>query len=718
MAAGTQLHYTLSGVTASEVVGGAGALTGTVTVGSNGTVNFSVTLTSNPGQGLSGNLSAALSVPAGASNSSVLSASVALTETAAPPPPMVMTLTVLGDTIFLNGTTGNISLSGADLTAYPSASYGTVALAAAAGIITVNDTAGNGTLSAAGNAHATTYNFGTGVVGGADTVDGALIYTGITTYVASNNGDTVTLSAAGQNVTGGAGNDTVAFAALTPTGIIALAGGTNHVTATVGGDLSAATITATGGTADLTLGADGTETLNTAEYNLFNATGITFTGSAGPSHDTIAFSNAGTVTANSNVYNYTLATAGDTITLNNVADNVTGGAGNDTVVFAALTPTGTIALAGGTNHVTATVGGDLSAATITATGGTADLTLGADGTETLNTAEYNLFNATGITFTGSAGPSHDTLAFSNAGTVTANSNVYNYTLATAGDTITLNNAADNVTGGAGNDTVAFAALTPTGTIALAAGTNHVTATVGGDLSGATITAAGGTADLTLSADGTETLNTAEYNLFNARGITFTGSAGPSNDTVVFSDAGTVTANSSVLKYTLAANDTITTGNGNNTITGSGAGDTITTGSGNDFIQVTGGSATIKAGLGTNTIMFAVSANEIVNQGGTDTLTDTGTNNTIVLPLAGQGLDTINGSVLANGDTFDLRAALAATTWDQQLSDLGDYLTLGTSGSNALVEISTTSGGTPITIGILEGAGSVSLSSFVAHALLT
>ena len=145
---------------------------------------------------------------------------------------------------------------------------------------------------------------------------------------------------------------------------------------------------------------------------------------------------------------------------------------------------------------------------------------------------------------------------------------------------------------------------------------------------------------------------------------------------------------------------------------------ITTGSGNDVIQVTGGSATINPGLGINTIMFAGSGNIIVNQGGTDTLTDTGTNNTIVLPLAGQGLDTIHGSVLSNGDTFDLRAALAATTWDQQLSDIGNYLTLGTSGSNTLVQISVTDDGTPITDAVLVGQGAVSLSSFVSHALLT
>jgi hypothetical protein len=204
-------------------------------------------------------------------------------------------------------------------------------------------------------------------------------------------------------------------------------------------------------------------------------------------------------------------------------------------------------------------------------------------------------------------------------------------------------------------------------------------------------------------DGTTTQNitmtTQEYNDFS----TITDGAGTTaaNSTVTFTDGGTVTANGNLYNYTLAA-----------------TGDTITNGSGNDSIQVTEGSATINAGLGTHTIVFAGSENLIVNQGGTDTLTDNGTDNTIVLPLAGEGLDTIHGSVLINGDTFDLRAALAGTAWDQQLSDLGDYLSLGTSGSNALVQISSTSGGTPITVAILGNAGSVSLSTFLAHALLT
>jgi hypothetical protein len=350
--------------------------------------------------------------------------------------PSHLVLTVASETIALNGTTGTITLSGADLTAYPAASYGTVALAAAAGITSV--TGDQTTLSAAGNAHATTYNFGTGIVSGADTVDGTLIYTGITTYVASNHGDAVTLSAATQNVTGGTGGDTVNFASLTATGTVALGSGANIV-----------------------------------QVNGADISGLTY-------------SDAGT---------------------------------------AALHITSS-----GTNN------------------------------ETMTAAEYNDFNATGISITGTATAAQTTITFSNAGTVTINGNVGNYNLT--------------------------------------------------------------------------------------------------------------------------------------------------------------GSLTINAGLGINTIMFAGSANDIINQGGTDTLIDTGTDNTIALPLAGQGLDTIHGAVLANGDTFNLRAALAGTTWDQQLSDLGNYLTLGTSGSNTLVQLSVTSGGTPITVAILVGQGSVSLSTFEAHALLT
>jgi len=271
------------------------------------------------------------------------------------------------------------------------------------------------------------------------------------------------------------------------------------------------------------------------------------------------------------------------------------------------------------------------------------------------------------------------------------------TLNTGNNTVNATGTGNTVTGGNGNDTVS--GMTGSATITLGNGTDTVT------ISGAnnSVTVGTGTDHITAGTGGNETVI-----------------AGDGANTVTVGGAGdTVTLGNGANKVTSAgANAIITTGNGGNSIGTTGAGNQITTGSGNDTIVTTAGTATIKAGLGLNMIKFAGSNNDIINQGGTDTLTDTGTNNTIVLPSAGNGLDTINGSVLTNGDMFDLRAALAATTWDQQLADIGAYLTLGTSGSNSLVQISDTSGGTPATVAVLNGAGSVSLSSFLAHALLT
>jgi hypothetical protein len=271
------------------------------------------------------------------------------------------------------------------------------------------------------------------------------------------------------------------------------------------------------------------------------------------------------------------------------------------------------------------------------------------------------------------------------------------TLYNGNNTVTATGTGNTVNGGNGNNHIS--GMTGSSTITLGNGNNSISITGANN----SITVGTGTNTISAGTGGNETVV-----------------AGGGANTISGGGAGdSFTAGNGANKITATgANATIIAGNGGDTVLATGAGDNITTGGGNDSIQVTAGSATIKAGLGINTIKFAGSSNDVINQGGTDTLTDTGTNNTIVVPLAGQGLDTTNGSVLANGDTFDLRSALAATTWDQQLSDLGDYLSLGTSGSNTLVQLSVTSDGTPITIAVLNGQGSVTLSSFVSHALLT
>ena len=553
--------------------------------------------------------------------------------TPAPTPTPNVSLTVAGDSIHLNGTTAasTVNLVGADLIAYPANSHGTVAGLVATDTTSVSDSAGNFTLDASGNAHATTFNFGTGAVSGADAASSAgITYSGATTYVTSNFADTVTLSAATQNVIASNVGQTVNLGNLTYAGTLdfnAGTGGTDTINATVGGDLSGGSIT-TSNAIDLVLSGAGTETLSTAEYNtITNSAGsITFTGAtAATSH--IAFSSAGAVTAITSVGNYNLSAAGNTITLNNVADNVTSdvNGGNDIVNMAALAYTGTIAFGtGGSDSVHVTVGGNISSGTITSEGAAVSLVLSGGGMETLNTAEYNLFNATSITG-GIFGS--DTIVFSNAGTVTANANVGNYDLSTAGNSITLNNVGDHVTGAAsGNDTVNLAALTYTGTTTFgAAGSDSIHVTIGGNISGGTITTGGATVALVLSGLGTETMTTAQYNLFNSiTGGSFGG------DTIVFTNAGTVTADANVGNYHLSTSG--------NTITLNNVGDNVAgAASGNDIVNLAALSYT-----GTTSFGAAGSDSIHVNVGGDvsgGTISSAGA--TVGLVLSGAGSETLN-----------------------------------------------------------------------------
>jgi hypothetical protein len=621
-----------------------------------------------------------------------------------PPAPIpIIPLTVSGDTVHLSTTTAasTVSLTGADLTAYPSATFGTVAELIAAGTTSVTDSGGNFTLNASNNNHATTFNFGTGVVSGSDPASSAgITYSGVTTYITSANGDTVTLSAAAQNVTASNDSNTINLGSLAYTGTLNLnagSGGTDTINATVGGNLGGGTIDGTGGNEHiaLVLSAAGTETLSTGEYNTITGTtagSITFTGGTfGTDH--ITFADAGTVTAIASVGNYNLSTAGDTIALTNVADSVAGAAsGSDTVNLGALTYTSTVAFgAAGFDTIHVTVGGDISDGTITSGGATVGLALSGSGAETLSTAEYNLFNATSITG-GSFGT--DTIIFSNAGTVTANANVGNYDLSTAGNSIALTNVADNVTGAAsGSDNVDLATLTYTGTVAFgASGSDTIHATVGGDISGGTITTGGATVGLNLSGGaGTETLNTAEYNLFNATGINLDGiNSTFSNTTITLSDAltGGATLNSHVGNYDLA--------NATNSVTLGAAGQSVTGGSGSDSITANAaGGNTIQAGGGADTIDLQAGhgSADLVIQGQTDGVTRVG------------GASFTNPA-MTNGD-FLLGFGSADLVHNAQAGV--DHIQLGT--ATALVDLIGTAFGTTNTNTDYYARGSLSGGTF-------
>jgi len=616
------------------------------------------------------------------------------------PSATTLSLTIPGDSVHLNDTTAasTVTLSGADLTAYPSGTYGTVAELVTAGITSVTDSGGNFTLNASGNDDATTFNFGTGVVSGSDAASSAgITYMGVTTYVTSTHGDTVTLSAGTQNVTGAAsGNDTVNLAALTYTGTLAFgAAGAETLNATVGGNLGGGTITSGGATVALVLSAAGTETLSTEEFNLIttgaDSGGLTFTsGTAATDH--VTFSDAGTVTAIAGVGNYNLATGTNSITLNNVADNVTGNAnsGTDTVNLAALAYTGTIAFgSGGTDTVDVTVGGNISGGSVTSQGATAALALSGAGTETLNTAEYNLFNVGGITG-GSFGG--NTITLSNAGTVTANASVGNYDLSTAGNTIMLNNGADDVNGAAsGADTVNLAALVYTGTVDFgASGSDTIEVAGTSNISGGTINTGGATVALLFNVAGNETMTTTQYNLFNATGITG-GSVG--GNTITFSDAGTVTANANVGHYDLStAGNTITLNSAADNVAGAASGDdTVNLGA----LAYTGtlafgaaGADTLNATVGGNlsgaTALTSGGATValVLSAAGTETLS-TGEYNLITTGVDAGGLTFTGGAIGTDTVVFSNAGTVTAIsnvgTYD--LSTAGNAITLNNVADN-------------------------------------
>jgi Ca2+-binding RTX toxin-like protein len=240
------------------------------------------------------------------------------------PTPTTMNLFVAGDSVALNGTTGTITLLGADLATYPASDFGTVALARESGTLFVYSAAG-ATLSAAGNSAATTYHFGTGVVGGTDPVNWPLTYQGFTSYVASAFGDTVTLTASGQNVTGGAGADTIN-------------GGPGVHTLTGGGGIDTFTVTA-GTVAISDLGTGGADVLKVSAGATVSATLTAgWTATALTVNNGAASVNAAGQTLNvaaaTGANGWTLTNSGGAATLTGSAkaDTITGGGGNDTLI--------------------------------------------------------------------------------------------------------------------------------------------------------------------------------------------------------------------------------------------------------------------------------------------------------------------------------------------------------------------------------------------------
>lgn len=133
------------------------------------------------------------------------------------------------------------------------------------------------------------------------------------------------------------------------------------------------------------------------------------------------------------------------------------------------------------------------------------------------------------------------------------------------------------------------------------------------------------------------------------------------------------------------------------------------------ITATTGGTTITPGVGSRQVTLNSSHNAVL-PGGSITITDNGTDNTLVIPAASQGFDDIVGDVFGNGDKLDLSKALGATTWNGALAMLGDYvhLTAGSGGTDILVSPSGSGPGTLVPT--LHGVDMSDLGALLAHAV--
>ena len=104
--------------------------------------------------------------------------------------------------------------------------------------------------------------------------------------------------------------------------------------------------------------------------------------------------------------------------------------------------------------------------------------------------------------------------------------------------------------------------------------------------------------------------------------------------------------------------------------------------------------------------------------GNNHLEDSGSANTIVLPTAAQGYDDIFGWVMQNGDTFDLRPALAQTGWNGDPSTLSQCVQVSMTGGDAVISIEPagTSGANGSAVATLRNSGATDLSTLLAHAI--
>jgi hypothetical protein len=190
-----------------------------------------------------------------------------------------------------------------------------------------------------------------------------------------------------------------------------------------------------------------------------------------------------------------------------------------------------------------------------------------------------------------------------------------------------------------------------------------------------------------------------------------------NDTTASAAHNTITIDGNDANPVVDQSDvTIAATSGDHMLFIGGTHDVAILSGGTESVQADQGYNSITTDQGDDTIRFGGSGNTINAGTGNNALYDSGSSNNIVMPGPGQGFDDIYGPILNNGDLLDLRTALDATAWDGSTSSLGSYLRVTTSGSDAIVSMTTNPGGAYSQVADLHDVGSTTLSTLLAHSI--
>jgi Ca2+-binding RTX toxin-like protein len=289
------------------------------------------------------------------------------------------------------------------------------------------------------------------------------------------------------------------------------------------------------------------------------------------------------------------------------------------------------------------------------------------------------------------------------------------TLGDGNDQLTLGGSLDKVTLGNGSDFVQGAmdhAVVTLGTgsdlVEITGSYNTITAgsTVGTDYlyagSGGNEKITGGDGTFVVVADGGGNSNSV--------------SLGNGNDTVVLSGANDkiILGNGNDVLSGASGNASVTIGSGTDVVMLSGYGNTInaSASTGNDTIVSGAGSATITTGSGSAGITLA-GYNNVVSGNGTNFIVDGSGSDTFVLAAAGQGFDTIVGFTTYYGDTLNVAAALTAAGYASG-DTLANYLQVTETNGNAIISVVPGgNGGSATAIAQLDGIN-LTLSSLQSH----